>query len=721
MKTKRWRFFLLGCLIALLAGGCENTDTVPVQEGTTVGEAVSIGDSFAKNRTEVVLVLDESGSMLKSDPERVAIEACKMFIDLEKASGASISVVEFSDTAKEIPLIDVSDQENKEYLKGLLGDIDYNPVGNTDTGAALMQAANVLDTSDAETKKAVVLFTDGHTEVIEKVAGRTKEDSRKDIEQAVAAAREQEYSIYCVGLNGDGSVNESELRDIALATGGKYLITNDVNELPDFFDDIFMDIGNITGEEIKEFDADGGYETVNFTVENDSALEANLVLLSGKRLEDFSLTDPSGQSVDLTDNERAYFSSSEKYSVLKIFYPQRGTWEAQVKGAEGDHIKISLLYSYDLNLVVEMSPVSMRVGDSLTVDARLAGNGENVDNEFYSALQGYVVLTTADGGEENRYPLALSAAGDCLTVDIPIEKKGSYQAAVHVEGNGMYRDSEPAVIEVSGEPVWLIEEPGNVEIVKNKEKELKLDKYFLNPEEGEIAYRAETESGQIEAAIEQDMLVLKSTETGEGIIKIYADNGNGEETEATLRVKCVAVPAAWLIAGGAAVLLIGVIILLVAIKKMARRISGCFKVHIYLRKTDENFDVVNTITASALGKRRFRFGKLLKLSEAYLEHLLGGNEEKKERIKEALEKAIPDANRIMVSGLPKPFSIRIRKNGGRAALAGRNGEAEGRSVMDISIPNDARFRTVEQEFAVCFHEENEKMWYMKVTVKYRKM
>ena len=75
----------------------------------------------------------------------------------------------------------------------------------------------------------------------------------------------------------------------------------------------------------------------------------------------------------------------------------------------------------------------------------------------------------------------------------------------------------------------------------------------------------------------------------------------------------------------------------------------------------------------------------------------------------------------MVSGLPKAFSIRIRKNGGRAALSDRNGEAEGRNVMDVSIPNDVRFHIMEQEFAVCFHEENEKLWYMKVTVKYRKM
>lgn len=720
MKTKRWKYLLLGCLVAFLAGGCGNPDTAAGMEETVVEESVSIGDSLAVGKTEVVLVLDESGSMLSSDPERVAIEACKMFIDMENASGASISVVEFADTTKEMPLINLSEPENKEYLKGLLEDIDYNPAGNTDTGAALMKAADILEETGQEAKKAVVLFTDGRTDVDETVAGRSLEESRADIEQAVEAAREQGYSIYCVGLNSDGSVDESELRKIALATGGEYRITNDVNELRDFFGDIFMDIGNITGEEIKEFDADGGYETVNFTVENDSALEANLVLLSGKKIEDFSLTDPSGQSVDLTDDDRVYFSSSEKYSVLKIFYPQRGTWEAQVKGAEGDHIKISLLYSYDLNLVVELSPASMKAGDSLMVDARLAGNGENVDNEFYSALQGYVTLTAADG-EEEQYPLALSAAGDCLTADIPIEEKGSYQASVHVEGNGMYRDSEPAEIEVSGEPVWLVEEPGIVEIVKNKEKELELDRYFTNPEEGEIAYRAEAESGQIEAVIEQDVLVLKSDETGESTVKIYADNGNGEETEATLRVKCVTVPTAWLTIGGAVLLFIGFIILLVSMKKRARRISGCFKVHIYLRKTDENFDVVNTITASALGKRRFRFGKLIKLSEAYLEHLLGGNEEKKERIKEALEKAIPDANRIMISGLPKAFSIRIRKNGGRAALADRNGEAEGRNVMDVSILNDARFHIMEQEFAVCFHEENEKLWYMKVTVKYRKM
>ena len=42
------------------------------------------GDAAFTDETDVVLIMDESGSMAFADKERIAVEAAKMFIDMEK-------------------------------------------------------------------------------------------------------------------------------------------------------------------------------------------------------------------------------------------------------------------------------------------------------------------------------------------------------------------------------------------------------------------------------------------------------------------------------------------------------------------------------------------------------------------------------------------------------------------------------------------------------------
>ena len=67
----------------------------------------------AKN-LDVVLVMDKSGSMKKSDPQKVSIEAAKMFIDMIKKSGANVSIVEFSEKSESEGMIKVKDDKDKK-------------------------------------------------------------------------------------------------------------------------------------------------------------------------------------------------------------------------------------------------------------------------------------------------------------------------------------------------------------------------------------------------------------------------------------------------------------------------------------------------------------------------------------------------------------------------------------------------------------------------------
>ena len=198
------------------------------------------GDAAFTDETDVVLIMDESGSMAFADKERIAVEAAKMFIDMEKATGTNLALVEFSNEISSTGLIEIKQEQNKEYLKKILDQIPYGGKAHTDTGAALQEAVSVLNSSESTGKKAIILFTDGRTDIDDGTPGRTTEDSLADVNAAMEEAGRQGYPIYSIGLNADGRVEEKELYRLALNTGGDYRIAKDVNELPDFFNQIFI-------------------------------------------------------------------------------------------------------------------------------------------------------------------------------------------------------------------------------------------------------------------------------------------------------------------------------------------------------------------------------------------------------------------------------------------------------------------------------------------------
>lgn len=236
-KTRKMKWIFLVLLMTTILSGCGREEQRD-EEATDAEQQppiVMVGDSEQNRGTDVVLVMDESGSMRKADKERLAIEAAKLFVDMEKTSNASIALVEFSNKVVSSGLLDTSQQENKNQLKEVLDGVRYSAPAHTDTGAGLLEAVSVLDGSDVRNEKVIILFTDGKTDIDAGTPNRTIEDSLNDVNTAIQEAAQKGYKIYCIGLNADGKVDEEMLRNIAASTDGQYKIATDVNDLPDFF------------------------------------------------------------------------------------------------------------------------------------------------------------------------------------------------------------------------------------------------------------------------------------------------------------------------------------------------------------------------------------------------------------------------------------------------------------------------------------------------------
>ncbi|MBQ8356579.1 MAG: VWA domain-containing protein [Clostridia bacterium] len=186
------------------------------------------------NPTDIVLILDRSGSMAGS-PLANLKNGAKKFIDIiDEATdsnrdgqigyGSRIGIVSFDGTAtKDTELItSVAD------LNAAVNALSAN--GSTNHADAFTKALELFDPASTNAK-VMVMFTDGKT-----TAGG-------DPNTVATAAKAQGVIIYVIGLSGNGGIDEQALKDWASDPDSAYVaITPDDEELEKIFEDLARNI-----------------------------------------------------------------------------------------------------------------------------------------------------------------------------------------------------------------------------------------------------------------------------------------------------------------------------------------------------------------------------------------------------------------------------------------------------------------------------------------------
>ena len=186
------------------------------------------------NPTDIVLILDRSGSMagnalanLKSGAKKfidIIDEATDGAQDGQIGYGSHIGIVSFSSTATQDTQLITSVSDLKAAVNAL------SAGGSTNHADAFSKALQLFDPASAN-EKVMVMFTDGRT-----TAGI-------DPGPVAAAAKAQGVIIYCIGLSGNGGIDEQALKDWASDTDSAYVaITPDDEELENLFADLAQNI-----------------------------------------------------------------------------------------------------------------------------------------------------------------------------------------------------------------------------------------------------------------------------------------------------------------------------------------------------------------------------------------------------------------------------------------------------------------------------------------------
>lgn len=349
--------------------------------GSMAVDALAVSSSELKP-TDVYLVLDNSSSMKKTDPEKLLEQAANQFFNATP-SGSSVGVITFSKKVEQSGNLTKKDSANDVLEK-----FTYDQTGiHTNIGTALTEARDRVTQDGTNTNKAIVLITDGND---------------TEGENYNITSNGNVIPVYCVYIhagdyNNDAVKNkektessQSLLSMIAKDSGtGDYLeISSDSVEST--MDDICREIYGTT------FDESKGSITQKVTIEENSSVDIPVVVdenvyMASGTIEHtdavaLKIVDPKGTVLYDADDDKLN-SGSDTLSVeagktstsVTMMWPDEGTYSFTVSSETAQDIELKMIpISTDINLEVDTTAVKQ--GSTVTATCSPADNSYSIVN-----------------------------------------------------------------------------------------------------------------------------------------------------------------------------------------------------------------------------------------------------------------------------------------------------------------------------------------------------
>lgn len=172
---------------------------------------------------EVVLVIDDSGSMESTDGTNQRLTVARNLID-NLPDNNKVGIIKFADSTS---ILTSSLTSNKEQAKSFLTTNYFESLGSTYMYNAINSGFSLFESTDDNILKMMVVLSDG----------KTYDASLHS--SVVTSANDKKVKIYTVGLGEDSyGYFEEYLKPLANNTAGTFYLSSNANQLEEIYNDI---------------------------------------------------------------------------------------------------------------------------------------------------------------------------------------------------------------------------------------------------------------------------------------------------------------------------------------------------------------------------------------------------------------------------------------------------------------------------------------------------
>lgn len=527
--------------------------------------AASVSEEKTYKPLDLVVVLDNSGSMNDSDPSRTALAAVRMLVNMMPAADSRVAVIGFNRTPNPLTkngagtpvLIGLENLSDIEKIRSSVANVIYK--GGTAIGNALFAATELLDKNkDPDRAKAIILFTDGMNDLAgNPIAYSTCEENEAS---AIMWANNNDCPIYCVGYdyitdtgvssmgaNGEGML---KLKNIADSTGGKVKAINTAKEIEQLLIDFLADVCDLNYKTVATIPGDGGKHDTSINI-SASVIEANIRIAGADndsiKTGKIQLFDPQGREIELRNSGNVRFDTDATAASIKVTMPSTGTWILSVEGITGDNIHVGLLEHFKMNLSTTLTfpegnpPGVAYNNDTIGIRAWLSYDGVDLNDEaIYAAVKSATATCIPRANPDNKKIITLQRDGMAFTGDFTIPQDCYYDITVRLDWDTVYRE---AALEIgsNNRPPYMNADIPTVKVNKNKTATLSNIYQFVTDDENDpvtAGIASVTSPDVADITISGNDLVVTGKKMSSTIVHIdYKDDqGNTISTSVKVRV-----------------------------------------------------------------------------------------------------------------------------------------------------------------------------------------
>lgn len=564
-------------------------------------------DVFADNQSDstykpvdVVLVIDTSGSMTLSDPERLVLQAGRTFANMMPSIDSRLGVVGFSDKSVTYTVkngkpafFDMSEFTNVADIHKLFANVKYG--GDTGIGFGLSRAVELFESDPRkEVNKAILVFSDG----VDDLPQKQYQDAQEQLADSVAWASKNQCPIYSVGFNyrnNDGKDSlgvqgMDKLKYMSENTNGYAREVNDIKEIEQTFADVLATICGVQSQ-TQKVPGDGKRHEIPIEV-TPGVVEMNIriacntekALTSGK----IELKDDKGNDISLENKGDVRFDIEKRSANIKVTKPNEGSWTLVLDGIKGDDITIGLLNHYQMSLQLEFElpngnpPDTAYKGDKVTLTAKLVdSNGNDVSEAYYDEIvtSKAEVISRAPGSKPEN--VTLTFADGALKGDFVADGKAVYDVKATVVTKD-YAKSALRVISNGNKPLELTGTEIPNQVVKVKKRISVPDIYAcVSDVEGDEIHAEIADLSNPDAAsvvINGDTIDISGMKWGSTIVRVVFTDEQNNTVEQTFSVK-VKDPIKVLLLSLIPIFIVLIILFIVVLGLLkTRRIPGVFSI-----------------------------------------------------------------------------------------------------------------------------------------------